>query len=244
LIPYSVRESPRARRVRLVMSAHEGLVVVVPRGFDWSRVPGILEEKQQWISRAAADVERKRRLAEPAEASVLPESIDLRYLDEVWRVEYRPSANGSTSVRAREAADLVVRVTGNIGDDAACRRALTRWLARKGQQVLVPAAQELAWAHGFGLQRVTVRRQRTRWGSCSRDRSLSLNVKLLFLPPELVDYVLLHELCHTVHMNHSRAFWTLLRESDPDVVRHRRELRLATELVPGWLSRAGNDVMA
>jgi predicted metal-dependent hydrolase len=227
------------------MSAREGLVVVVPRGFDWSRIPEILDAKRRWIARAAADVERKRSLAEPVEASVLPESIELHYLDEVWRVEYRPSANGSTSVQAREAADLVVRVTGNIGDDAACRRALVRWLVRKGQQVLAPAVQELAWAHGFDLRRVTVRRQKTRWGSCSRDCSISLNVKLLFLPPELVDYVLLHELCHTVHMNHSDRFWHLLGTHDPGFGGKKTALRSAGREVPGWVDTgpAGEGAM-
>jgi predicted metal-dependent hydrolase len=213
------------------------LVVVVPRGFDRAHIPQILEEKRQWIVRAAAELKRKGSPAGLSEAELWPQSIDLRFLDEVWRVEYRQSANGTRTVQARDAGDRLVRVSGNVSDGAGCRRALARWLLRKGRETLVPAAKELAWANGFELKRVTVRRQRTRWGSCSRDQSVSLNAKLLFLPPELVDYVVLHELCHTIHMNHSRRFWELLATYDKDLSRHRRELRAAAEFMPGWLTR-------
>lgn len=220
------------------MSAHQGLVVVVPCGFDRTQIPDILEAKRGWIARTAAELEtRAAQFGEP-EAELLPQSISLRFLDEVWQVEYRQSANGTRTVQARDVGYHTVRVTGNVRDEPGCRRALARWLMRKGRQTLIPAAKELAWANSFDLRRVTVRRQKTRWGSCSRDHCISLNAKLLLLPPELVDYVVLHELCHTVHMDHSRRFWSLLAAYDKDAVRHRRELRRAAELVPAWLIRA------
>jgi predicted metal-dependent hydrolase len=221
------------------MSPHEGLVIVVPRGFDWTRIPEILEEKRDWIARTAAHMERTGGLGESAEAAVLPATIDLCYLGEEWQVDYRAGSNGSRTVQAREASDLVVRVTGDLADDAACRRAMARWLMRKGRQVLIPAAQELAWANGFSLERVSIRKQKTRWGSCSRDQSISLNVKLLFLPPELVDYVLLHELCHTVEMNHSQRFWRLMASFDPDYHGKKKALRSAGDRVPGWFVECG-----
>jgi hypothetical protein len=217
------------------MSPDEGLVVVVPRGYDWARIPAILEQKQRWISRTAGEVERRRQLVEPAESLVLPETVNLRFVSEEWEVEYAPGGNGSSTVRAQEAGDRVVRVTGNIADDAACRHALTRWVLRKGRDLIVPAARDLAWAHGFNVDQVSIRRQKSRWGSCSRHKALSLNVNLLFLEPYLVEYVLLHELCHTIHLDHSRAFWAVLAQYDPDWRAHRRELRAAGGLVPGWL---------
>ncbi len=84
------------------------------------------------------------------------------------------------------------------------------------------------------MGRVSIRQQRTRWGSCSRGNSISLNAKLLFLPPELVEYVLLHELCHTRAMDHSARFWAIVAEHDPGFERHRRALKDAGRFVPPW----------
>ncbi|MCL5734486.1 MAG: M48 family metallopeptidase [Actinobacteria bacterium] len=216
------------------MSPHQGLVVVVPRGFDWGRIPAVLEEKSSWIARTWSEMERGRLLTEPAESQVLPETVSLRFTGEEWRVEYCRGAGESASVQARESRGFVLRVTGDA-DDGACRQALVRWLLRKGREVLVPATQELARIHGFHMSRVSVRLQKSRWGSCSRTGTLSLNVKLLFLPPELVEYVLLHELCHTVEMSHSDRFWSLVESIDSGYRRKRRLLRRAEDQVPGWI---------
>jgi predicted metal-dependent hydrolase len=69
---------------------------------------------------------------------------------------------------------------------------------------------DLARAHGFTYMSVKTRKSKTRWGSCSSKKTISLSYYLLLLPSHLIDYVMLHELCHTVHMNHSPAFWALL----------------------------------
>ena len=73
--------------------------------------------------------------------------------------------------------------------------------------------------------RVTIKDMRSRWGSCSRKGNLNFNYRLLFLPPELVDYVVVHELCHLREMNHSRAFWWLVAETIPDFVVRKHALR-------------------
>jgi hypothetical protein len=128
-------------------------------------------------------------------------------------------------------------VHGDERDAEACRAALRRWLARKARTTLAPRLAVLACEHGFDLGPVSIRMQRTRWASCSRRRVISLNVKLLFLPPELVDYVLLHELCHTVRPDHSAAFWNLLSEHEPDYRAKRRRMKEAHRFIPGWFEQ-------
>jgi predicted metal-dependent hydrolase len=80
----------------------------------------------------------------------------------------------------------------------------------KAKKALSVRLLYLAEKHGFNCKRVTVRRQRTRWGSCSHNKAISLNIKIMILPDELRDYVMLHELVHTKIYNHSRKFWAEL----------------------------------
>jgi predicted metal-dependent hydrolase len=78
---------------------------------------------------------------------------------------------------------------------------------KEARQRIIARLAELAKQHGFTYNKVSIRNQRTRWGSCSAKGNISLNIKLVALPPELFDYVILHELAHTRLHNHSRKFW-------------------------------------
>lgn len=236
---YTVRESARARRVRLVMSERDGLVVVVPKRFDWQGIPAILEDKRAWIEKTEAELERRKWSLDVLEPALLPETVSLRAISEEWLVEYCPGTGETHGVRCRESrasGSRVVRLSGDVSDETACRRALSRWVTRKGRDHLVPSLHDLAEQTGFRVGRVSIRQQRTRWGSCSRKDSISLNAKLLFLPAELTGYVLLHELCHTREPNHSARFWALVESMDPDYRRKRKALREVAAYVPGWLS--------
>lgn len=79
--------------------------------------------------------------------------------------------------------------------------------------------------YGFTYQRVFIRNQKTRWGACSAKGNLGFNYRIAYLPPQLADYVIVHELCHLGQFNHSPAFWQLVAQMIPDYKTHRRELR-------------------
>ena len=101
----------------------------------------------------------------------------------------------------------IIKVYGCIEDERACQLSLNRWLSRQTREHLIPRLQILSAGTGLKYRQVFIRQQKTRWASCSRHRNISLNLKLLFLPPALVDYVLIHELCHIAEMSHSKEFW-------------------------------------
>lgn len=239
---YSIRESDRARRVRLVVSAQGEVEVVVPRGFDQRLLPQLLEPKAAWVERT------RRRLQAQAEAqrhgglgdrggSALPQHIELAAIGRRWAVEYRASPSAAVTYReaGRAAEEPRLLLGGACHDAMACRAALRRWLVGAGRRELTPWLQRLADEGGFKVQEISIRLQRTRWGSCSRRGNVSLNAALLLLAPELTASVLVHELCHTVRLDHSPAFWSLVRRHDPRYDTHRRQLRDAWATLPDWV---------
>jgi predicted metal-dependent hydrolase len=234
-LDYTVRVSQRARRVRLVASPREGLVVVVPRGFDQREVPAVLLRHAEWAKRAVArNAERSAHLT-AHESGPLPVQVALPGIGLRWEVVLRPSAG--VGVRGRVSADTIV-LTGETGDRDACYDALRRAVARAARERLPLMLGGVEAETGWRASRVGVRRQRTRWGSCTAAGAVSLNESLVLLPASLVRYVLVHELAHTRRMDHSSAYWALVETHDAAWRTQRRALREAWRHVPGWADPA------
>ena len=233
---YTVRESTRAKQVRFRVSASDGLVVVIPSCFDRRRIPELIAEKRGWIERALRQVESHCAAMGPPDAR--PETIDLRAIGRSWRLEWIDAAGSKASVDPTGLDGLQIAVPS--GDPDAWRPALRRWLIGRGREHLSPWAERLAAQLGVSFERVSIRCQKTRWGSyATKTRTVSLNAQLLFLPGYLARFVLLHELCHIRYPNHSPAFWNLVSSHEPDTDRLRVELRAAWRYVPTWVARPG-----
>ena len=109
------------------------------------------------------------------------------------------------------------------------------WPAQSGAEHFEPRLRALSAATGNSFERMHVRGQKTCWGSHSSSGTISLNYCLLFLKPALVRYLMIHELCHATHMNHSRRFWALVEKHEPDYRRLDRALSEAWRQIPAWL---------
>jgi predicted metal-dependent hydrolase len=232
---YTVRVSARARRVRLVVTPEDGLVVVVPRGFPARRIAAVVREHAPWIERTMERTfERRAKLAALAGAPV-PGEIDMPGIAVHWRVELQPTA--AAGVRATVRGQTLT-LTGDLADTAACYDALRRAVARVARERLPLMLGSAEAETGWSATKVRVRRQRSRWGSCTADGHLSLNGSLVFLPQHLVRYVMVHELAHTRRMDHSPAFWALVEAHETAWKDRRRELREAWRHVPAWAASA------
>ena len=230
---YQVRESTRARHVSLRVSYQGKLEVVVPPGFNPEEIPDILEKRRSWITKTLRRIEKQRDALPAEHEAEKPSSLTLQACGETWQVIYKEARGATVALTQSNPQELTLR--GGLEDTATCLDLLRRWLQRKARADLTPWLQRLSQQCDLAYSRMSVRGQTSRWGSCSSHQSISLNYKLLFLPSSLVDYVLIHELCHTVHMNHSKAFWQLVKQYYPECDRAKADLKQAWQHVPQWI---------
>ena len=231
---YTVRESMRARHVCLKVTPAGYVEVVVPHGFDQRRVPALVHARQAWLEAALKRMALRRHDRYLNATDTLPETITLPAITETWQIIYmamdKPRVTLST-----DAANARLMLLGNISNVTLCKTVLRRWLLNKAQQHLVPWLEQLSNEKNLPFRQARVRAQKTRWGSCSRQKNININCKLLFLPAALARCVLVHELCHTVHMNHSPGFWALMEKKEPGYAVLDMQLRKARHWVPGWI---------
>ncbi|HEY5506048.1 MAG TPA: YgjP-like metallopeptidase domain-containing protein, partial [Coriobacteriia bacterium] len=173
---YVVRVSARARRVRLLVTPSEGLVVVVPRGFPVSRIPTVVREHAVWIEKTLERTSEHRAKLAALDGAPVPESVDMPGIAVRWRVELEPTA--AAGVRGTLRGDTL-RLSGSVSDAAACYAAIRRAVARVARERLPMMLGSAEAETGWSAAKVTVRRQRGRWGSCSAKAHLSLNESLV-----------------------------------------------------------------
>lgn len=233
-LEYRLLVSPRARRLTLRVEPGRGLIVTVPKRFPKKNVPVFIEENRAWIEAALAEVQKQT----PAPYREWPpRKLRLQALSHSLPIVYRSElANSSWSSIQPDAGGLIVE--SDPSDKVMVATEIARSLMECAKSFLPERLAEHARTQGLSYKKVQIRGQRTVWGSYSSSGTLSLNYKLLFLKPELVDYVLLHELAHTRCMNHSRIFWQHLESMLAGARALDESLSLAGRDVPPWLELA------
>ena len=197
-LDYAVRRSARARRVRVRVEADGQVTVTLPERAREREAAAAVRELRPWIDRRLADV-RVARAAIERPGGTLP------YLGAALRLREEP---GRTRAHRRGDALLVPH-----GPERAA--AVERWYRRTARVEVAPRLEAAAAALGTGYERLSIRDQRTRWGSCSASGAIAINWRLLLGPEEVLDYVIWHEACHLIVMDHSRRFWSLLESHVP-----------------------------
>ena len=225
---WTVRLSRRARRLSVRVYPGGRVEVVVPPGASAAMVQRFVGAHRQWIDRRIEDLSTAGVVDQSR-----PDSIQLPAIARHYAVEYQYGAERGVQVHSKGAGALVVR--GSPSNDKAVANALRLWLATLAQEELSRELRSVAARGGFQFSRVQIRRQRTRWGSCSASGTISLNMCVLFLEPAVLRYLLVHELCHTRHMNHSQRFWALVERHEPRYRQLDRELLRGWQSVPGWM---------
>jgi predicted metal-dependent hydrolase len=225
--PLTVRESRRARYLTLRLLPPHTLELVVPRGTRAADVDAFVRENRRWIEEARRELAQSR----PLRREGLPASVDFAAIGKRWSIEYRHEPHAPLRCRARES---VLEVSTPEANRNGADDALRGWLLDEADYYLVPWLKRESQVVGRRPAKVQVRLQRTRWGSCSNSGTVSLNAALMFLEPAVVRYLLVHELCHLIALNHSRKFWSAVARYEPDYEALDRRLTKAWNEIPLW----------
>lgn len=223
---FSIKKNPRSRHVKLKTSMKHGLEFIVPKNFKEKDIPFLLEEHKPWIEKQLLKLqsELKAEIHSP-----LPTEIFFPLLDQTWRIHYI-SSNSKLQLIPRPHQELAL--LGKIENKKECKKLLHKWIKHQAKLNLPGQLRHLSEGINLPFDKVTIRDQNTRWGSCSANKSINLNYKLILLPKELAKHVMIHELCHTIYLNHSDKFWNLVEKFDPNYQIHKKSLRKISEVLP------------
>jgi hypothetical protein len=224
---WHVRISRRARRLSMRVFPGGRVEVVVPPGVGIPAIERFVARHRDWAERRASEF----ALLAPHGATRRPSHVELALPGRSWQVAYETARRASV----HDDGDGVLRVRGPDHSDRRVSQSLLRWLAGLAAQEFDARMATLSRELGIGYARLHLRRQRTRWGSCSAAGTISLNVCLMFQRPAVVRYLMIHELCHRRHMNHSERYWRLVESFEAQWRALDAELLKGWRNVPAWV---------
>lgn len=221
------RKNSRARNISIRISAAGEVKVTIPRFCTFQTAESFVSKKNHWIKKKLVSLERKNKEKLAWEAGTfltLPNGRIFIEKGETEHIEVNQIGNdyqvflSSGYNKENEKDQLELRLTiGNIG--------------LKEAKILFPdMLQRISEEYELPFKRLSVRRMKSRWGSCTPENNISLNSALIFLSYSLIEYVMLHELVHTVHKNHGKNFWQMVEQLMPDA-KERRKLLNGHEII-------------
>jgi predicted metal-dependent hydrolase len=207
-VQYTLRRSPKAKHTRFQISASSGFVVVVPRRNGVDDLAQLIESKKSWIFK---NIDRYNVGTIPLLNKDVVTGDRVPYLGKDY--ELRLNDNGCGKCNVTLDSDMLLMQSKCDNETAAT---LKLWLRNQASVYFAKRAIYLAETMGCRYNRLFIRGQRSRWGSCSVLGNISLNWKLIMFPPHVIDYVIIHELAHLKVMGHSKDFWDVVAANCPD----------------------------
>jgi len=208
-IEYTLKYSRRAKYLRLQVKNRGELEVILPRGYQLSDAERFLQKKSNWIKK---HISKKNNYHD--KYFLLGEEIRVTHDYDFFIKRHKIAFDKNH-----------LRITSPPDSRTKTEELFENWLRKLAKKSLVNRIYKLAENLTFKVGRISIRGQKTRWGSCSSKGNLSFNYNLLRYRKEVIDYVIIHELCHLKEMNHSDKFWKLVGDFCPDYKELRKELK-------------------
>lgn len=219
-IEYQVQRNSRSRNLRLRITAKAEVIVSAPPRASDRVINNFVCDHTDWILKHLAKMKARKVTKSPDELTVFGKTYK-RVIH-----EKDPSRSHPVFIQGDELHIQPVTQTA-----ASIQKAFETFLKTTAQKYIVPRTQQLAEVMGIDYTTLTLRDQKTRWGSCSSQGGLNFNWRLVQYPTKVIDYVIIHELAHRREMNHSHRFWAIVAKYDPDYLSHRK-----------WLQKYGSTV--
>jgi predicted metal-dependent hydrolase len=201
------RHSSRARYLNISVRPFHGVRVSIPTGMSYNSATHLVNEKRLWIQQHLVKMKEFEK-----QQTMFDENSG--YCTKHHKLYLSKADRKNISVRISRAKINVIYPTrinsDSIAVQAAIRKGIERALKVEAKQFLPDKVKHLAVKFEFNYNKLTLKNIKSRWGSCSKKNNINLSVHLMRLPDHLIDYVILHELVHTVHHNHSKRFWAML----------------------------------
>jgi predicted metal-dependent hydrolase len=213
-ISYNLRYSRKAKYIRLQISHGSNLELVLPRGYELADAEKFIKQKSDWITKHLRPAKE-----EDEKFLLLGKEIKIIQVYELFTRKHKLIFENNE-----------LRIVSPQGSKIDLKKLYDIWLKNFAKRYLPERAYQLAGKYGFIINKVSVRNQKTRWGSCSARGNLSFNFNLVQYKKEIIDYVIVHELCHRKEMNHSKKFWLLVEKICPDYKILRKELKKSSNI--------------
>lgn len=209
-ITYLVRSSNKAKYLQLRINQKNQLELIIPKRYSLKDGEKFINEKIDWINKYRTKLQKEEKNS---------------YLFLGERIKVEQNFDLFVSKHRISYKNKILNILSPAGNEESIKVLYESWLRHNAKYFLIKRVNYLAAEFGFKIKNITMRGQKTRWGSCSSKGNLSFNFKLLQFRKEVIDYVIIHELCHLKEMNHSKIFWKLVQQHCPDYKSLKRELK-------------------
>lgn len=214
----------RRKTISIKVSLDNGIEVRAPLKASKEAIIKVINDNEDWIRKTYENIKKEGA-----------KSLDLKYetgekvyfLGKEIEIEVKEGAKCTISFNGEK---FLFKMEGDVLQVPHKREQMGRelyiaYLRQAGKKYLELRTRQLAAQYGFKVNVITIKNIKTRWGSCSTKNNINLNLRLMMAPEQVIDYVIIHELCHTVEMNHSQNFWKLVESIIPDYKQSKRYLK-------------------
>jgi len=230
---YTIRRSRRAKKTRIIVTA-EKVEVVAPLRVSERKIHDFVKSKQDWIETATEKVLKNRQALKKMAPEKYRDGASVTFRGKSKKIQLKFTASKIVNVVFDQQIFTVELPADRSQENnhQAIKLALMDWMQNQALKDVKSMIDEYAEKYNLYPRRVRIKTQKSRWGSCGIHNDINLNWLLMLAPPKVMEYVVIHELCHIQERNHSANFWLLVEKHCPDYREHRL-----------WLKQNGRSVM-